>query len=189
LLVGGGAIVAYSGIKGKGIGSAIRDVVTGQSPANAAKANQITGGSVSGNSAFGNNPPGGFAGLFATGSGSEKAYFSAMLKDIGAPATKANLETMYEWAKAEEPGFPPQTVGGYAWNPLNIKNFVTGGFESYPSSSDGAHGTAAFMLMNNYGAIVDALRSGKGLIGNSDPNVASELSAWSGGGYHSIPPT
>lgn len=40
-LVGGGAIVAYSGIKGKGVGSAIRDVITGQNPANAARANGI----------------------------------------------------------------------------------------------------------------------------------------------------
>jgi hypothetical protein len=184
-LVGGGAIVAYSGFKGKGLGSAIRDVITGQSPANAAKANAIAGGSVSGNPAFPNAS--GVSGLFASSAGaSEKSYFSAFLKSIGAPATQANLETMYTWAKQEEPGFPPQQVGGYAWNPLNIKNIVTGGFQSWATPTAGAQGTASFMLMNNYSAIVSALRSGNGLIGNQDPNVAAELSAWSGGGYSSI---
>jgi hypothetical protein len=93
---------------------------------------------------------------------------------------------MYTWAKQEEPGFPPQTVGGFAWNPLNIMNPVTGGFQSWATPTAGASGTASFMLMNNYSAIVSALRSGNGLIGNSDPTVAAELSSWSGGGYSSI---
>lgn len=187
-LVGGGAIVAYAGFKGKGIGSAIRDVISGQSPANAAKANAIVPGSVSGNPAFNSaNPPGGATGIFASSAGaSEKSYFSAFLKSIGAPATRANLESMYTWAKQEEPGFPPQSVGGYAWNPLNIMNAVTGGFQSYATPTAGAQGTASFMLMNNYSAIVRALRSGNGLIGNQDPEVAAELSAWSGGGYSQI---
>lgn len=186
VLVGGGAIIAYSGFKGKGIGSAIRDVITGQDPKNAAKANAITGNPVSGNPTFTNAQKAG-TGIFASSAGaSEKSYFSAMLRSIGAPPTKANLETMYTWAKQEEPGFPPQAVGGYAWNPLNIKNPVTGGFQSWATPTVGAQGTASFLLMNNYGAIVRALRSGNGLIGNPDPNVAAELSAWSGGGYSRI---
>jgi hypothetical protein len=185
-LVGGGAIVAYSGIKGKGIGSAIRDVLSGQSPANAAKANQITRGTISGNPVFSSTGKAG-GGIFASSAGaSEKSYFTAMLRSLGAPPTNANLSTMYAWAKQEEPGFPPQSVGGYAWNPLNIKNFVTGSFQQWASPTAGAEGTASFMLTNNYGAIVSAFRSGRGLIGNPDPNVAAELSAWSGGGYSSI---
>lgn len=43
LLTGGGAIVAYSGIKGKGISSAVRSVIAGQSPANAINTAPITG--------------------------------------------------------------------------------------------------------------------------------------------------
>jgi hypothetical protein len=184
-LVGGGAVIAYAGFKGKGVGSAIRDVITGQDPKNAAKANGITSGTVSKNSAF--NNPSSFPGLFASTAGaSEKSYFTGVLRSLGAPPTKANLESMYTWAKQEEPGFPPQQVGGYAWNPLNIKNAVTGGFQSWATPTAGAQGTASFMLMNNYSAIVNALRSGNGLIGNSDPTVAAELSAWSGGGYSSI---
>jgi cell wall-associated NlpC family hydrolase len=41
-LVGAGAIMAYSGVKGKGISSAFRSVLSGQSPATAASANLIT---------------------------------------------------------------------------------------------------------------------------------------------------
>jgi resuscitation-promoting factor RpfB len=41
ILAGAGGIVAYSGIKGKSISSAIRDVLSGQSPKNALAANQI----------------------------------------------------------------------------------------------------------------------------------------------------
>jgi Transglycosylase SLT domain len=47
LLTGAGGIVAYAGIKGKGLGSAAREVISGQSPANATAANpiqQTTGG-------------------------------------------------------------------------------------------------------------------------------------------------
>jgi hypothetical protein len=188
-LVGGGAIVAYSGFKGKGLGSAVRDVITGQNPKNALAANAITGGGMNANTPTNpgalNTTSGG--GIFASSAGaSEKSFFSGFLHALGAPATKANLESMYTWARQEEPNFPPQSVGGYAWNPLNIKNPATGGFQSWATPTVGAGGTASFMLMNNYSAVVAALRSGQGLIGNTDPNVAAELSAWSGGGYSRI---
>jgi hypothetical protein len=187
-LTGAGAIIAYSGFKGKGLGSAVRDVITGQDPRNAAKANAITGGGMAANAPTAPGAIGkGGSGIFASTAGaSEKSFFSGVLHALGAPATKANLESMYTWARQEEPNFPPQSVGGYAWNPLNIKNPATGGFQSWASPTVGAGGTASFMLMNNYGAVVAALRSGNGLIGNSDPNVAAELSAWSGGGYSRI---
>lgn len=182
LLTGAGGVVLYAGFKGKGVGSALRDVIAGQSPKNALAANQIitanygTGGGSGG---------GGGGGIQTSASASERSFFSAVLTNLGAPVTAANLETMYTWAKKEEPGFPPQNVGGYSWNPLNIKN-VSGGFQQWGSPTQGAYGTSLFMLQNNYGAIIAALRSGHGLIGNTDPNVAAELSAWSGGGYSSI---
>lgn len=178
LVAGGGAIIAYSGLRGKNIGSAFRDVISGQSPAQALAANVIKGGS------------GGIPGLGISGGGgiqskagaSERSYFSAFLHDLGAPATAANLSTMYTWAKKEEPSFPPPN----AWNPLNIKNPASGQFWQWASPTQGAQGTANFMLQNNYSAIVRKLRSGKGLIGSNDPVVAAELSAWSGGGYSAI---
>ena len=42
LLIGAGGIVIYSGVKGKGLGSAIRAVISGQSPATATSAHGIT---------------------------------------------------------------------------------------------------------------------------------------------------
>jgi hypothetical protein len=50
MLIGGGAIVAYSGLKGKGIGSAFRNVIAGQAPSGATPANLITGSNGSGGS-------------------------------------------------------------------------------------------------------------------------------------------
>jgi hypothetical protein len=178
-LLGAGAVVGYSGIRGKGIGSAFRSVLQGQSPKDALAAYTISGTSSAGSTGF----SGGIGGqVFSTASGNEASYFTAMLKDIGAPATQANLNTMYTWAKQEEPSFPPPN----AWNPLNIKNYITGTFQQWVSPSAGAAGTGAFLEENQYPAIVAALRSGQGLIGNQNPQVASELSAWSGGGYSSI---
>lgn len=43
LLTGGGALIAYAGIKGKGVGAAAREVIQGQSPGKAAPGAQIQG--------------------------------------------------------------------------------------------------------------------------------------------------
>lgn len=177
LLGGAGAVVLYSGIKGKGIGAAFRSVIAGQTPAKAAVSNLISGNT--GGSSPG-MPGGGLAGNVRVGQ-SERAYFSGVLQDLGAPVTRANLQAMYRWAKKEEPSFPAPT--SWTWNPLNISN-PFGGFQSYPSPQAGAHGTANFMLNNDYGAIVSSLRSGNGI--QDSPAVAAELSAWSGGGYTSV---
>jgi hypothetical protein len=42
MLTGAGAIVAYAGVKGKGLGAAAREVISGKSPASAASADTIT---------------------------------------------------------------------------------------------------------------------------------------------------
>lgn len=177
LLLGGGAVVAYAGFKGKNVSSALRDVIAGQSPTQALEANKIKG--TTGIPGLGIS---GGPGIDSKASASERSYFAAMLRDLGAPVTAANLRTMYTWAKQEEPSFPPPN----AWNPLNIKNPTSGLFWQWANPTQGAQGTANFLLQNNYGAIVRALRSGQGLIGNSNPQVAAELRAWSGGGYSAI---
>lgn len=43
VLIGAGAVIAYSGFKGKGIGSAFHTVIAGESPAKARGANRISG--------------------------------------------------------------------------------------------------------------------------------------------------
>lgn len=180
--IGAGSLFMYAGIKDKSVLSAIDDVIKGRSPATATSAGAGLGGTTAatGGSVGGSGPGAGDA----PASGSETSFYTAVLKDLGAPATPANLMSMYAWGRHEEPGFPPQNVGGNAWNPLNIKNPVTGGFAQYASPADGASKTAGFMLANNYGNIVAALRSGKGLCGNA--SIAGELLAWSGGGYSSV---
>jgi hypothetical protein len=45
LLTAGGAIVAWSGVKGKGISAVTRDILSGQSPKSAVKANSISSSS------------------------------------------------------------------------------------------------------------------------------------------------
>jgi hypothetical protein len=173
-MAGVGGLALYASLKGKSFLSAFRDVLSGQSPKDAISANLIA------NTPTVSNSQGISGALFTGANASEKSYFSAMLKDLGAPATTANLQTMYTWANQEEPNFPPPN----AWNPLNIKG--PAGFQQWSSPAAGASGTAAFMLENNYSAIVSALRSGQGLIGNTNPAVSQELSSWSGGGYSSI---
>jgi len=182
--IGAGSAFAYAGIRNKSVLSIINELIHGKSPSTAASAGASLGGTpaaaATGGSVAGSGPGAGSA----PASGSETSFYTAVLQDLGAPVTNANLMSMYAWGRHEEPGFPPQNVGGNAWNPLNIKNVVTGGFAQYSSASDGASKTAGFMLANNYGNIVAALRSGNGLCGN--PSIAAELSAWSGGGYSSV---
>lgn len=110
---------------------------------------------------------------------SEIAFQKAMLADLGAPATTANLASLHSWFLHEEPGFPPPN----SWNPLNIEQ-LGGGFAQYPSPAAGAAATAAFITVNGYNTIRLALMSGRGLCGF--PGIAGDLSRWSGGGYTSV---
>jgi hypothetical protein len=175
--IGAGAMFTYAGIKNKSVLSIVDGLIKGQSPGAAASAGASLGGTpATGGSVAGSGPGAGSA----AASGSETSFYTAVLQDLGAPVTNANLMSMYAWGRHEEPSFPPPN----AWNPLNIKNLVTGGFAQYSSASDGASKTAGFMLANSYGNIVAALRSGNGLCGNA--SIAGELSAWSGGGYSSV---
>lgn len=118
------------------------------------------------------------AGAGAAGA-SEIAFQKAMLADLGAPASAANLSSLHSWFLHEEPSFPPPN----AWNPLNIEN-VGGGFAQYSSLSAGAAATAAFITVNGYNTIRLALMSGRGLCGF--PGIGPDLSRWSGGGYMSV---
>lgn len=57
-MIGAGALFAYAGIKGKSIPGAVQSLIKGQSPATAAKANQITGSSGAGSGGGTGTPPG-----------------------------------------------------------------------------------------------------------------------------------
>ena len=122
------------------------------------------------------------------------AWADAALAALGAPATGANVQTMVDWFANE--GTPHDLN-----NPLNLQTPFGGsaistadgdpasvGIQAYPGPADFV---AAFPLeMNNgsYPAIVAALKAGTGLEGSAaSPEIASELSVYSGGGYNTIP--
>jgi hypothetical protein len=125
----------------------------------------------------------------AVADGSETAFWRAMLADMGAPATQANLYSLDEWLPHEEPW--PSLA---AWNPLDSIlpepgswdfNSFDGGLhvQSYPNAAEGAEADAATLANGNYPLIYAALRSGAGVCGT---DFAAEFATWSGGGYYEV---
>lgn len=117
----------------------------------------------------------------------EAAFFTAVLADLGAPATSANLSSLAAWASHEGPW---GSVG--QWNPLDSTlyapgstafNTFGGGIHvwSYPDAASGAGMTARTVA--GYPGITAALRSGGGLCGTG---LGAEFSRWSGGGYTEV---
>ena len=124
----------------------------------------------------------------------QKAWSEAILTAIGAPLTSANIVSIGYWMQ-NEAGSPPYGIVG-ANNPINVSEPGYGGVPiqddgdgvtflmSYPSVSEGVAAIAAYLERGNYVDIVADLRAGNGL---SDPNLASEIGLYSGGGYTTIP--
>jgi hypothetical protein len=126
-------------------------------------------------------------------SGSQAAAWSkAALAALKAPATSANVKTMEDWFLNE--GTPHDNN-----NPLNLQTPYGGSktstanrdpasdhIQAYPTPGDFVHAFALEMEKGSYGAIVDALRAGRGL---EKPDAATkhELKLYSGGGYSTIP--
>ena len=86
-------------------------------------------------------------------------------------------------------------------NPLNLQTPYGGstvstadgdppsdGIQAYPKPTDFVAAFPLEMHKGSYPAIVAALRAGRGLEGSAaTPEIASELSVYSGDGYNSIP--
>ena len=133
---------------------------------------------------FAGVPPGGIG--VAAGAG-EISYIDAVLRDMGAPLTSANVNSLVTWGRKEFPSWPPMA----RWNLMattmsepGATTFNSVGVKNYPSPTVGAMATAATLTNGFYPAIVAAFRSGRGLLGNA--SVGGELSRWSGGGYSSL---
>lgn len=186
LLVGAGAIVAYSGLKGKGIGAVARGVISGQDPRTLPQiASDMIKGTPSVNQTGGGPASGsGIVQTAPTPTGSERSWISAFLIAVGAPTTKANIDSVTAWIRHE---------GDFATsenNPLNttqtnsdsigVKNSI--GVQIFKTPSGGVNANATALLNGLYGDILAALRSGNGLCGRSFHG----LSTWSGGGYDSV---
>jgi hypothetical protein len=125
----------------------------------------------------------------------QKAWSEAILTALGAPLTSANIVSIGYWMQ-NEAGKPPYGIVG-ANNPINVSEACCGGvpiqddgdgvtfLQSYPTVADGVQAIAEYLNRGNYTLILADLKAGVGLM--SDPNLASEISLFSGGGYSTIP--
>jgi len=120
--------------------------------------------------------------------GSETAFFSAVLADMGDRPTGKDLDSLAAWAAHEGRW---GTVG--QWNPLDTTLAMTGSWnyntfgdglhvQSYPSAAEGAQATAV-TISGGYPSITAALRSGTGVCGGG---FAAEFGAWSGYAYQEV---
>jgi hypothetical protein len=125
----------------------------------------------------------------------EKAWSEAILTSLGAPLTSANIVSIGYWMQNEAGGPGAGIVG--ANNPINVSQPCCGGvpiqddgdgvtfLQSYPTVADGIDAITQYLNRGNYTAILADLKSGVGLM--TDSNLASEISLYSGGGYSTIP--
>jgi len=120
-IAGAGGLALYSGIKGKGLASGFRQVITGQKPSGAQKANQIAGGT---------NYPADYAGVIAPAAG----VTPAQLRGSAAGTAKNKLigkalAAAYGWAFGQE------------WHSLDLLWTQESGWNNYAyNGSSGATG-------------------------------------------------
>lgn len=122
-------------------------------------------------------------------SASETAFIVAVLADLGAPKTPADISSMASWYLHEWSSWPPGAANNPWDSTLNAPgatDFNTFGngyhVRNYPSATEGAAETAQ-TLLSGYPGIVAALRSGRGVCGGS---FSGEFLAWSGNAYSSV---
>jgi hypothetical protein len=124
-------------------------------------------------------------------SGSETAFIGAVLADLGAPDTAADVTSLADWFPHEWPQWPPEAAndpldsilpapGSTDFNTFDGNLHV----QNYPTAAEGAQATAQTLANGYYPQILAALKSGAGLCGN--PNLAAEFDTWSGGGYSGV---
>ncbi|MGH3281662.1 MAG: hypothetical protein ACRDNW_21335, partial [Trebonia sp.] len=125
----------------------------------------------------------------------QKAWSEAILTALGAPLTSSNIVSIGYWMQ-NEAGTPPYGIVG-ANNPINVSQPCCGGvpiqsdgdgvtyLQSYPDVADGVEAIKEYLERPNYPTILADLRAGAGLM--NDPNLSSEISLFSGGGYSTIP--
>lgn len=128
-----------------------------------------------------------------TGPG-ETAFFRAVLADLGAPATPANLASLAAWTTHEWPAWPPKAAnnpldttlaapGATAFNTFRAANGAVLHVWSYPTATEGATETARTIGAGNFPGITAALAAGRGVCGGQ---YGAEFGAWSGGGYSAV---
>lgn len=163
----GGAVLAYSGLTGKGFAGSVRALLAGQSPSTAPQTNPITGSSssdgTSGQSAGDTQlVPVGDAGPGAT----ESQFLSDVTRGLGAQPTQGTLNGLAAVVQTEG-------VNNY-YNPFNIEwhpgentawkgiaNWNSVGVQEYGSYQQGVQATVAFLTQNSHWSnVVSAIKSG-----------------------------
>jgi hypothetical protein len=120
--------------------------------------------------------------IVSSGSG-DKAFVRAVLADLHAPETQANISSLEAWLPHESTKAAHNPMASTLKEPGST-TFNSIGVQNYVSSTQGAYATAATLANGYYPAIVKALRSGKGLCGNT--SLAAEFLTWSGNGYSGV---
>lgn len=124
----------------------------------------------------------------------ETAFIKAVLTDLHAPATAANIASVTAWVR-HETSWPPVAAN----NPLdstlpepgstNFNSVVLAGggvihVQNYPSATEGAAAAAETIANGRYPAITAALTRGDGLCG--DTALAVDFATWSGNSYSAV---
>ena len=119
----------------------------------------------------------------AVTSSSRTAFIRAVLADLGAPATSADINSLVAWlphentaAKNNPMASTLKEPGSTTFNYIGVQNYVT--------ATQGAQATAATLNNGHYPRIVADLKSGRGLCGDS--SLAGEFLTWSGNGYSAV---
>jgi hypothetical protein len=125
----------------------------------------------------------------------QKAWSEAILTALGDPLTSENIISIGYWMQ-NEAGSPPSGLVGEN-NPINVSEPGYGGVPiqddgnginylmSYPTVTDGVAAIAAYLNSGSYPTLLADLKSGIGLM--TDPNLASDISEFSGDHYSTIP--
>ena len=175
-----GGVLVWSGVENEPVTTIFRSLAKGKPPAKGGAESFATAAA----STTASTIPAGGGGTPAAPSGpGETAWITAFLLSLGAPPTKANLDSMASWIQHETP-WPPDTPnnpmnttlpepGSHSVNSVNV--------QAYPTAAEGILANRD-TLLSGYPQIVAALRSGRGLCGVAP----QEFSKWSGGGYSGV---
>jgi hypothetical protein len=181
ILIGG--IIVTAGITGDSFSNIIKGEISPQPLAGSSTSILGAGGGSSTTAAGASTAYGSLVGADGI---TPTNFATALLNAIGAPLTKANIQSIVDWEAQEGGAFKNNA----AYNPLNTTQAepgytVTGSqgnIGSYRSWSQGLQATVTTLENGSYNDLLDALRSGQGLMSGSYQG----LSTWSHGSYSTI---
>lgn len=136
----------------------------------------------------------GVKGVPVAGAG-EDAFMAAILADLRAPATRANITSLEAWYHREFPAWPPHSAnnpfasthhapGATVFNTFTGSNGKTLHVWNYPDARAGAQADAwTIAYPGRYPRILAALRAGRGVCGTRQ---AADFRRWNGGGYSRV---